>query len=324
MTFPIAPFAVQTKLSISLVAKISSNQQELNLRNYLLNLGWNGRRPVEVRIDPNVYVWSNNTANAALNMGGDYPGGLTIVNNGFILGRGGAGGTAISPTGGAGGPAINLTAPVTIKNANGFIRGGGGGGGFGGTGGAGSVSSTLNVLRFSNIAPRYEVGFVETSTSQGWIWNGVTVATTAILQATVVGSDGFTYNLGALRIRQLIGTNPQTGPYVRRYEIIRVENTTTSTNGGVGGVGGNGIGYNQAISSGSFGSAGGTNAGLGGSGGSGGDWGSNGISGGTGGNGSVTNGLTGSLGGIGGKAVNTNGFNVTFAEGGDRISGAIG
>lgn len=321
MTFPIAPFAVQTKLSISLVVDISSNQQELNLRNYLLNLGWNGRRPVEVRINPNVYVWSNNTANAALNMGGDYPGGLTIVNNGFILGRGGVGGTAISPTGGAGGPAINLTGPVTIKNANGFIRGGGGGGGFGGTGGQGSVTSTVNNLQYS--PPAYAVGFIETGTDQTWIWNGVTVAITPILQASVVAG-GFTYNLGALRARALIGTNPQTGPYRRIYEIIRVETGTTLTSGGVGGTGGNGTSFNQSLSAGGAGTAGGTNAGAGGSGGSGGDWGSNGVSGSVGANGNSSNGSSGSSGGAGGKAVNANGFNVTFATGGDRISGAIG
>lgn len=323
MSFPIAQYAVP-KLYVSLITRISSNQQELNLRTYLLNLGWNGRRPIELIIDPGVYIWSNNVANAALNMGGDYPAGLTIDNRGFILGKGGVGGTAVSPIGGAGGPAINLTGPVTIKNASGYIRGGGGGGGFGGAGGQGSVSAVVNNLQYSLTAPAYAVGFIETGTSQTWTWNGVTVATTAILQASVVGSDGFTYNLGALRARSLIGTNPQSGPYVRRYEIIRVENGTTLTAAGVGGTGGNGTSFNQSLSSGSAGTVGGTGSGLGGTGGSGGDWGSSGATGSTGANGTGTNGLAGAAGGVGGKSVNTNGFSTTFVSGADRINGAIG
>lgn len=77
---------------------------------------------------------------------------VTIVNNGVILGMGGAGGAGGSgggagPPGGVGGNAIYVNRPTTITN-NGVIAGGGGGGGggrspgpkasgFGGGGGAG-------------------------------------------------------------------------------------------------------------------------------------------------------------------------------------------
>lgn len=139
---------------------ITTNQQELNLYNYLIAQGWNGSDEVEVTINSGVYIWSDNTAVAALNTGGAYPKGLTIINNGFIMGKGGNGAgffAAVSPithgTATSGGPAIYLTAPVNLNNSNGYIGGGGGGGsvhtGFpgvsgGGGGAGGGVGSTIS------------------------------------------------------------------------------------------------------------------------------------------------------------------------------------
>ena len=71
---------------------ITTNQQELNLRTYLLSVGWDGVSEVEVTIDTGVYIWSDNTSVAALDMGGSYIGGLTLINNGIIMGKGGNGG----------------------------------------------------------------------------------------------------------------------------------------------------------------------------------------------------------------------------------------
>lgn len=130
---------------------ITANQQELNLYNYLIAQGWNGSDEVEVTINSGVYIWSDNTAVAALNTGGAYPKGLTIINNGFIMGKGGNGAdlflapTLSYGTATSGGPAIYLTTPVNLNNSNGYIGGGGGGGavhkgwvsGNGGGGGAG-------------------------------------------------------------------------------------------------------------------------------------------------------------------------------------------
>ena len=107
---------------------ITTNQQELNLYNYLIAQGWNGTDQVEVTIDYGVYIWSDNTAVAALNTGGAYPNGLTLINNGFIMGKGGSGATAVGSAGYAGGPAIYLTTPISILNTSGYIGGGGGGG----------------------------------------------------------------------------------------------------------------------------------------------------------------------------------------------------
>jgi hypothetical protein len=125
---------------------ISSNQQELNLYTYLVGQGWNTTSAVQLTIANGVYIWSDNTSVAALNTGGLYPGGLTIVNNGFIIGKGGSGGGVNPANGsvvlpGAGGPAITLTAAATINNTNGYIGGGGGGGAannFSGGGGGGA------------------------------------------------------------------------------------------------------------------------------------------------------------------------------------------
>lgn len=119
-------------------AALATTTKELNLRSYLIGLGWNGTKRVEFTINSGVYVWSDNTSVAALNMGGSYPGGLKLINNGFIIGKGGNGGSGSMTSAGftpsytsvptAGGPALSLTGPITIDNTNGYIGGGGGGG----------------------------------------------------------------------------------------------------------------------------------------------------------------------------------------------------
>lgn len=117
---------------------ISAHQLHLNLRSYLLGQGWDGVSVASVTIASGVYIWSDNTSVPALDMGGAFPGGLTLINNGFIMGKGGDGGyltsgraSYMAPT--SGGPAITLTGPISINNTNGYI-GGGGGGGAGATG----------------------------------------------------------------------------------------------------------------------------------------------------------------------------------------------
>lgn len=112
---------------------ITSHQQELDLHTYLQAQGWDGMSKVEVTVAAGIYIWSDNTTIPALDMGGAFPGGLTLVNRGFIMGKGGDGGyqltdrtSYVAPT--SGGPAIGLTGPITIDNATGYIGGGGGGG----------------------------------------------------------------------------------------------------------------------------------------------------------------------------------------------------
>lgn len=121
---------------------ISSSQQEANLRTLALAAGWNGTTGVTATIGAGVYIWSDNTSTAALTINGSWPNGVTLVNNGYIIGKGGQGGSNGGTTAGAsGGPALSLGLNVTIVNGSGaFIAGGGGGGGgnlAGGGGGAG-------------------------------------------------------------------------------------------------------------------------------------------------------------------------------------------
>lgn len=114
---------------------ISSSVQEMTVSSYISSGG-------TLRISSGVYIWSDSTSTAGMII--NIP--CTVINEGYIMGKGGAGGN----TGGAGGPAINVTSTgVTITNNSGaFIAGGGGGGGGsqglngGGSGGGGAGGGT--------------------------------------------------------------------------------------------------------------------------------------------------------------------------------------
>ena len=123
-----------TKYVAAFSGTISSNQTNLNLRSWALSNGWNGSAAATITIAA-VIIGSANVVSYALTISGSWPGGLTVINNGYILGAGGAGGNAhLGTTGGAGifgGPAISVSTNVTFTNS-GIIGGGGGGGGAGG------------------------------------------------------------------------------------------------------------------------------------------------------------------------------------------------
>lgn len=106
---------------------ITSSVQEMTVSSYISS----GETMV---IESGVYIWSNSTSTAGMTI--NIP--CTIINNGYIIGRGGDG----SYSSNNGGPAINVTSSgVTIVNNSGaFIAGGGGSGGRGrnGAGGGGA------------------------------------------------------------------------------------------------------------------------------------------------------------------------------------------
>jgi hypothetical protein len=131
-TGPISKADLRGK-SATFTHTIAAHQLHLNLHSYLLGVGWDGASSVELTVASGIYIWSDNTSVAALDMGGTFPAGLTLINNGFIIGKGGDGGylqadrtTYVAPR--PGGPAIALTGPISIENAGGYISGGGGGG----------------------------------------------------------------------------------------------------------------------------------------------------------------------------------------------------
>ncbi len=124
---------------------ISSNTSNLNMRSGAVSAGWGGSSPLYVTINSGVTVYSGSTGSYAMVIDGSYPGGVTLTNNGTILGKGGDGGRGSSSHhngcgwgqssvyhGASGGPALQISSAVTIVNANGRISGGGGGGGMGG------------------------------------------------------------------------------------------------------------------------------------------------------------------------------------------------
>lgn len=107
---------------------ISTTQVDANLRTLAIAAGWDQSSEVIATIGSGVNVNGSVAANstAALTVDGSWPGGVTLINNGSIVGRGGTGGISAT-NGGAGGRALSVSVAVTIDN-QGTIAGGGGGG----------------------------------------------------------------------------------------------------------------------------------------------------------------------------------------------------
>lgn len=116
---------------------IASDTQNANLRTLAINAGWNQSSTLRCTINSGIVVSANSTGVYALTISGSFPGGVNLINNGFIIGMGGGGGsgsyTGSGGGGGSAGPALLVQSAVSITN-NGTIGGGGGGGGGGGTG----------------------------------------------------------------------------------------------------------------------------------------------------------------------------------------------
>lgn len=128
---------------------ITTNQVDLDLRAYAVTAGWNESSSLEVTIDTGVVCSASTTSAYGVTISGSFPGGVTLINNGYILGRGGNGGggyvgylgTSGGLPGGGGGPALSVSSLVTIDNTNGTIGGGGGGG----SGGGAAVAYGYNI-----------------------------------------------------------------------------------------------------------------------------------------------------------------------------------
>lgn len=126
---------------------VTSSLADVNLRTLLLSQGWNGTSAVVFTINSGVYIYATSTGTAALTITGSWPGGLSIINNGAIIGCGGQGASFSSiPTthlpGSPGGDAISTSTNLTITN-NGYICGGGGGGGGSSTAAQGNLSNPI-------------------------------------------------------------------------------------------------------------------------------------------------------------------------------------
>lgn len=140
---------------------VSSDQVDLNVRNYAIAQGWNGTDRIILTINAGVWVYASSLTSYAMTITGSFPNGIEIINYGVIAGKGGTGGAGgnidlTTPPvvyagfpGTQGGTAIYATTPVSINNASGGIIAGGGGGGGGGAGMAVYVPSDGNKILFS-------------------------------------------------------------------------------------------------------------------------------------------------------------------------------
>ena len=103
---------------------ISTNQTNANLATLATNAGWNGTTKVVATLGTNVYISSTSTGTPALTVPNSFPNGVELVNNGFIMGMGGAGGnhswgSASVSNGAPGGTAISISRNITITNTSG-------------------------------------------------------------------------------------------------------------------------------------------------------------------------------------------------------------
>jgi hypothetical protein len=125
---------------------ISGNTSNYNLKSSAIAAGWNQvlKLTATITINAGVYVYAT-SGNYAFATGVTFPTGttLSVVNNGTIVGYGGAGGDT-EAVGAAGGPAILFQYATTVTN-NGRIAGGGGGGGGGGSVGLSEFYGNYNV-----------------------------------------------------------------------------------------------------------------------------------------------------------------------------------
>lgn len=121
-------------------ATISSNTLNYNLLTAMQAAGYTNGTPfnANVTIDSGVYVWSD-SATPAFDTGAITGSGtINLTNNGFIIGKGGAGGSGNIVSGQNGETALSIQRNINIVN-NSYIAGGGGGGvGYFGGGGGGA------------------------------------------------------------------------------------------------------------------------------------------------------------------------------------------
>lgn len=121
---------------------ISANTTNYNIKSAAIAAGWDQVKPLKatVTVNSGIYVYASTTAVYGMQTGSTFPAGTTlaVINNGLIVGCGGAGGAGGSQAtnggpGLAGGVGFLASVAVSITN-NGTVGGGGGGGG--GAGGA--------------------------------------------------------------------------------------------------------------------------------------------------------------------------------------------
>jgi len=218
---------------VSLAYTFSASTQNASLNVTSLSGYSAGKSDITVTVNSGVYLWATAITAPGLSLTGGTTGDtITLVNNGFIMGKGGNGFTPTSYTtrieAQSGGSAISTSLPITITNTAGYIGGGGGGGGgfwywdgstgaaYGGGGGGGGGSGGSSYLG------AYYAGGAGGSIGQ----SGVSPSTLSSegTPAIVAGGGG----------RVLPGTST-TGTFVGSSDYILTWNGLGGSAGGTGG-----------------------------------------------------------------------------------------
>lgn len=281
---------------------VGTNYLNMNLRTFAVNNGWDQTVACEITIPAGTYIWSDSVSLPALTIDGNWPKGVTLINNGYIMGKGGNGG--YYGGGGAGGPAISLGTSCTITN-NSYIGGGGGGGGSaqsgsvegpggGGAGGGNGANGTYG----GRVGYGGSGGAPGSAGTTGTADVGVGSAGGGRIMPGVSGTNqaGGTGGVSGSGFSDIAGGCPKP-PYVF------MDNWYGGGGGGWGAAGGTGSYFGFCIGIGTQGRYAG--------GGGGGDPGYNA-------NGTGSNGYGG---GAGGKCINLNGYSITWNATGTRYGG---
>ena len=258
--------------------------------------------PKRLTIPDGAVIGSDDTATPALTVtsANTINGEIQIVNNGLIIGMGGAGGQdgVDEGRGQAGGTAISVLIDCVIRN-NGTISGGGGGGGLGGQGGNAGTTTTFGSAGCCAV----QFG-CDCSCDRGCTQYDTAARCVAGCSDCGAHPDGVSC-----------------GGY-RKGTCTTCEASTVLV-GGDGGDGGAGSGYNAddpttptGAVDGAAGDTGADDTGDGGSGGNGAGAGNAGATGDTGENGATTDGVDGAEGGAAGNSINSNDNTVTLTNDG--------
>jgi hypothetical protein len=297
MSFACAPNPGRVVLDV----RFSANAQEQTINIGALP-GYIGMMTdVNVTVDPGVYLWSNNVGVPALTItGGTGYDRVRLVNKGYILGKGGNGGSVDSVSAAApqaGGHALqHLVSQLEIDNAAGYIAGGGGGG-------AGVVSANGSGNKAYAAGGGGAGGGNGGAASVSGTWSGGA-------GSTGLGSGGSGASTGTANVStgggggRILPANDTNGN--------SVDGTTATGVGGPGGQGGGAGGVAANFLSGGWGAAAG----------GGGGWGQPGGSSIYSQSGTVTGGKGGGM-SAGGSGANTGGSSVTVAGAGGAAGKAI-
>lgn len=143
MSFAARPIGL-VKGEFVFVDVITSDVTNYNLRARAVAAGWDQVVPLvaTTTVNSGIVLSADSTGQYAFDTGATFPAGTTLalINNGFVIGMGGAGG-AVYTAGSNGGPALRAQYAISIDAAGGVIGGGGGGGGSGESGGGGGGRS---------------------------------------------------------------------------------------------------------------------------------------------------------------------------------------